>query len=113
VLRYDWSTVRAALAGFAAGWGCAEADCHLRVDGSRLFAPPWGLEGGEAGGRGAFNFSDGVMLTGARRAALHAGDTVEIVTPGGYGPPAFRDPESVARDLADRRVPRPASQDPG
>jgi N-methylhydantoinase B len=28
----------------------AEADCQLGVDGSRLFTPPWGLEGGEAGG---------------------------------------------------------------
>jgi N-methylhydantoinase B len=84
----------------------AEADCHLRVDGSRLFTPPWGLDGGEAGGRGAFNFSEGVALTGAGRAVLHVGDTVEIVTPGagGYGPPDFRDPDSVARDLADRRV---------
>jgi hypothetical protein len=43
------------------------------------------LEGGEAGGRGAFNFSDEVMLTGAGRAVPHAGDTVEIITPGAGG----------------------------
>jgi N-methylhydantoinase B len=90
----------------------AEADCQLRVDGSRLFTPPWGLEGGEAGGCGAFNFSDGVMLTGAGRAVLHAGDTVEVVTPGagGYGPSASRDPESAARDLTDLRVSPPDGQ---
>jgi N-methylhydantoinase B len=93
----------------------AEADCQLRVDGSRLFASPWGLEGGEAGGRGEFKFSKGVELTGAGRAVLHAGDTVEIVTPGagGYGPPASRNPDAVAHDLADRRIAPPAVPGPG
>jgi N-methylhydantoinase B len=28
----------------------AEAECHLRLDGSRLLAPPWGLEGANPAG---------------------------------------------------------------
>ena len=42
-------------------------------------------------------------------------NTVEIVTPGagGYNPPASRDPDAVARDLADRRVAPPAVPGPG
>ena len=71
----------------------AEAECHLRLDGSRLMTPPWGLEGGHPGGCGAFSFSDGVepFVGGAGR--LRAGETVEIITPGagGYGPPAEPD----------------------
>jgi N-methylhydantoinase B len=86
----------------------AEAECHLRLDGSRLLTPPWGLEGGQPGGRGVFRLSDGVepFVNGA--GSLRAGETVEIVTPGagGYGPPAERDPAAVERDLADGRIDR-------
>jgi N-methylhydantoinase B len=105
----SWSTARAGPAGRAAALRRvyrAEAECHLRLDGSRLLTPPWGLEGGQPGGRGAFRFSDGAepFANGAGR--LRAGETVEIVTPGagGYGPPAERDPATVARDLADGRI---------
>jgi N-methylhydantoinase B len=84
----------------------AEAECHLRLDGSRLTTPPWGLEGGRPGGCGAFRFGSGVepFVNGSGR--LRAGETVEIVTPGagGYGAPSTRDPAAVARDLADRRI---------
>jgi N-methylhydantoinase B len=38
----------------------AEAECHLRLDGSRLVTSPWGLEGGQPGACGAFRFGDGV-----------------------------------------------------
>src|SRR6185437_1039374 len=38
----------------------AEAECDLRLDGSRLFDAPWGLAGGSPGGRGGFSFGDGV-----------------------------------------------------
>ena len=80
----------------------------MRLDGSRLLTPPWGLEGGQPGGRGAFRLSDGVepFVNGA--GSLRAGETVEIVTPGagGYGPPAERDPAAVERDLADERIDR-------
>jgi N-methylhydantoinase B len=68
----------------------AEADCRLRVDGSRLLTPPWGLAGGAPGGCGAFKFGGGVEPFVQGRGALRAGQIVEIVTPGagGYGPPS-------------------------
>ena len=73
----------------------AEAECHLRLDGSRLYDSPWGLAGGGPGGRGAFRFGDGVepFVQGSGR--LRAGQTVEIITPGagGYGSPETRDRE--------------------
>lgn len=81
----------------------AEAECHLRLDGSRLFTPPWGLEGGHPGGCGAFHLGNGVeaFVNGAGR--LRAGEIVEIITPGagGYGPPVERDPGYV--DAPSRR----------
>ena len=81
----------------------AEAECHLRLDGSRLLTLPWGLEGGHPGGCGAFHLGDGVepFVGGAGR--LRAGETVEIITPGagGYGPPPERDPAATAHDRAD------------
>jgi N-methylhydantoinase B len=84
----------------------AEAECHLRLDGSRLLTAPWGLAGGHPGGRGTFQFGDGVepFVNGA--GSLRSGETIEIVTPGagGYGPPAERDPALVERDLADQRI---------
>jgi N-methylhydantoinase B len=76
----------------------AEAECHLRLDGSRLWTPPWGLAGGQPGGCGAFCFGPGVepFVQGSGR--LRAGETVEIVTPGagGYGPPAEDAPTAAA-----------------
>jgi N-methylhydantoinase B len=66
----------------------------LRLDGSRLLTPPWGLAGGHPGGRGAFRLGDGVEPFVSAAGRLRAGETVEIVTPGagGYGSPAERDP---------------------
>jgi N-methylhydantoinase B len=84
----------------------AEAECHLRLDGSRLLTPPWGLFGGHSGGCGAFRFGDGVEPFVEGSGILRAGETIEIVTPGagGYGPPPERDPAAVERDLADQRI---------
>ena len=82
---------------------------RMRLDGSRLLAPPWGLEGGEPGGRGDFRLGAGVepFVNGA--GSLRAGQTVEIVTPGpgGYGQPAERDPAVVESDLAEGRIDAP------
>ena len=65
----------------------------MRLDGSRLLTPPWGLAGGHPGGYGGFNLGDVAepFVGGAGR--LRAGETVEIISPGagGYGPPAKRD----------------------
>jgi N-methylhydantoinase B len=86
----------------------AEAECHLRLDGSRLLTPPWGLEGGEPGGRGDFRLGGSVepFVNGA--GSLRAGETVEIITPGagGYGRPAERDPAVGELDLTHGRIDR-------
>jgi N-methylhydantoinase B len=99
VLRYELVDGSGGAGRYRGGMGLrrvyrAEAECHLRVDGSRLLTPPWGLDGGEPGGCGAFKFGDGVEPFVQGNGALRAGQTVEIITPGagGYGPPSERNP---------------------
>ncbi len=84
----------------------AEADCRLRIDGSRLRSAPWGLFGGQPGGRGGFAFGPGVAAFDHGNGALRKGDVVEIITPGagGYGAPSARPKTQVARDLAEGRI---------
>jgi N-methylhydantoinase B len=84
----------------------AEAECRLRVDGSRLRSPPWGLAGGLPGGMGGFRYSNGVAPFEHGNGGLRAGDVVEIITSGagGYGPPGERPPAQVARDVAEGRI---------
>ena len=84
----------------------AEADCRLRMDGSRFRSAPWGLLGGEAGAMGRFVVGPGVAPFELGNGDLKAGQWVEIITPGagGYGPPVERAPEAVARDLAEGRI---------
>lgn len=83
----------------------AENDCRLRVDGSRLQSPPWGLFGGEAGGKGGFAYGPGVTPFTNGNGTLAPGGIVEIVTPGagGYGPASERSEEAQARDKAEHR----------
>ncbi len=83
----------------------AEAECRLRLDGSRLRSAPWGLAGGFPGGKGEFRFGPGVGPFEHGSGALKAGDIVEIITPGsgGYGPPEERTAEERARDSAEER----------
>ena len=94
VLRYELVEGSGGAGRFRGGMGLrriyrAEAECQLRLDGSRLLTPPWGLNGGHPGGRGAFRFGNRVepFVRGSGR--LRPGETVEIITPGagGYGPP--------------------------
>ena len=98
VLRYELVDGSGGAGRFRGGMGLrrvyrAEAECYLRLDGSRLLTPPWGLAGGEPGGCGAFRFGDGVEPFVGGSGRLRAGETVEIITPGagGYGPPRARD----------------------
>lgn len=86
----------------------AEAECRLRLDGSRMRSPPWGLEGGGAGGMCSFHLSEGMAPFVDGNGLLRAGDIVEIITPGagGYGPPAGRPRAHVLRDLAEGRIDR-------
>jgi len=84
----------------------AEHDCRVRVDGARLLSSPWGLDGGEPGGRGAVILRNGAEAFDHGNGALRKGEIIEIVTPGagGYGPPAARDPAMLARDVAEGRI---------
>ena len=83
----------------------AEALCRVRLDGTRIGSAPWGLAGGQEGGRCRFVVSSGAEQTGPGSYTLHKGDTVEIYTPGagGHGDPRQRDPEAVARDAREGR----------
>lgn len=84
----------------------AEAECRLRLDGSRLLSRPWGLAGGLPGGMGSFRFSDGTAPFDHGNGTLLPGQIVEIVTPGagGYGPPSARNAEAAERDAAEGRM---------
>jgi N-methylhydantoinase B len=86
----------------------AEADCRLRLDGSRLRSAPWGLAGGLPGAMGTVVLRNGAEPLAHGSGHLRKGEIVEIVTPGagGYGPPASRDPAVVHRDLAEGRIDR-------
>ena len=104
VLRYELVEGSGGAGRFRGGMGLrrvyrAEAECQLRLDGSRLLTPPWGLNGGHPGGCGAFRFGDRVepFVKGSGR--LRPGETVEIITPGagGYGAPS-------EYDIADERI---------
>jgi N-methylhydantoinase B len=110
LLRYEFVKGSGGEGEFRGGMGLrrvyrAEADCQLRVDGSRLLSAPWGLAGGKAGGKGSFVFGKGVAPFLHGSGALKAGQIVEIITPGagGYGPPERRDAEARARDLREER----------
>jgi N-methylhydantoinase B len=84
----------------------AEADCQLRLDGSRLRSAPWGLGGGLPGASGAVVLRNGAEPLAHGSGHLRKGEIVEIVTPGagGYGPPASRDRAVVRRDVAEGRI---------
>lgn len=62
-----------------------EADCQVRVGGSRLRSAPWGLMGGLHGAKGTFRIGTDAYPNVDSNAFLSAGDLVEICTPGGGG----------------------------
>jgi N-methylhydantoinase B len=80
----------------------ATHDCRVRVDLTRQLSQSWGLFGGGPGAHGKVEGGPGVVFDGDQ-AVLKAGQWFALVTPGagGYGSPAERAPESVARDLAE------------
>lgn len=82
----------------------ADQECRLRVDISRMQVAPWGLAGGLSGAKGQYRFSDAEV--NRENVLLRAGCIVEIMAPGagGYGSPAERGPEAVARDLREGRI---------
>jgi N-methylhydantoinase B len=84
----------------------AEADCRVRVDGSRLLSPPWGLFGGLSGGKSSVVLNGGAVPFDHGSGALRPGEIIEVVTggSGGYGPPEHRDRNAVRSDLAEGRL---------
>jgi N-methylhydantoinase B len=80
-----------------------EADCRVRIGGSRLRSRPWGLAGGLPGASGAVRLGPGVPPFAGAGGVLRAGQVVEIESPGGggFGPPEAREPELRLRDRAD------------
>ncbi len=109
LLRYELVDGSGGAGRFRGGMGLrrvyrAEADCRLRVDGSRLRSSPWGLAGGLPGGRAAFDFGTAPIVHG--KGPLRKGDIVTVITAGagGYGPLSERSPDAVAQDIRDGRV---------
>jgi N-methylhydantoinase B len=113
LLRYELVDGSGGAGAFRGGMGLrrvyrAEADCLLRIDGSRFRSAPWGLFGGQPGGRGAFRYGAGVVPFVHGSGQLRAGEIIEIITPGagGYGPPEERPAAQVERDIAEARITR-------
>ena len=81
-------------------------ECRPYIHGSRFQMGPWGLFGGQEGGRACFEFSEGVEFPAKARAVIRDGQRVHITTPGagGYGEPKSRDRQMVQRDLAEGRI---------
>lgn len=91
---------------------------RVRTKGGRSILAPWGLQGGQPGGRSRvvhnadtpreqeFNAMECELL-------LDAGETLRIVTPGagGYGPPDERDRALVLRDVREGKVSPQAAVD--
>jgi N-methylhydantoinase B len=113
LLRYELVDGSGGAGTYRGGMGLrrvyrAEAECRLRVDGSRLRSAPWGLAGGLPGGKGSFVYGPGVAPFDHGSGVLKPGQIVEVITPGagGYGPPSARPAEQVRRDVAERSIDR-------
>jgi N-methylhydantoinase B len=107
LLRYELVADSGGVGRYRGGMGLrrvyqATHDCRVRVDLTRQHSRSWGLFGGGPGAHGRVEGGPGVVFDGDQ-AVLTAGQWFALVTPGagGYGPPAGRDPEAVARDLAE------------
>ena len=85
-------------------------EAELSILGNRAKVPPWGLYGGQEGGRAAYIINCGRpderlaapgFLSKGSGIALKKGDVVCQSTAGGggYGNPIDRNPESVVRDV--------------
>ena len=88
-------------------------DCHAFVHGTRRWSAPWGLFGGQDGGRCRFAFAPGVQPPVRAQGFLKPGQWVAIITPGagGYGDPRQRDRALVDRDLTEGKVSAAVARD--
>ena len=84
----------------------AEAPCRVRIDGARFLSAPWGLAGGEPGGKAEVTVRDGAVAFDHGHGGLRAGEIIDITIAGagGHGRPLERDRALVARDLAEGRI---------
>jgi N-methylhydantoinase B len=111
VRRYEYRPDTGGAGEFRGGLGLRR-DIEVLEDGvafsllaDRRRHPPYGLAGGEAGATGEDYLTrsggDTERIAGKSTHDLNAGDVVSVRTPGGggFGDPAERDPEAVARDL--------------
>ncbi|MFQ5875077.1 MAG: hydantoinase B/oxoprolinase family protein [Dehalococcoidia bacterium] len=86
-------------------------ETRVRTKGGRNILAPWGLEGGQPGGRSrvvrnADTPQEQELNTMEYDLLLNAGETLRIVTPGagGYGPPHERARAAVLRDVQEGKV---------
>lgn len=86
-------------------------DARADTRGDRLTYPPPGASGGSPGRAGGYyrELADGTrepLHAKGTRQPLRRGEALVLETSGGggYGPPDERDPEAVAKDLADGKV---------
>ena len=84
----------------------AEAPSRVEIDIARLHSAPWGLAGGEPGGRARIDYGPGVAPFSRGQGSLAPGQWVAITTPGagGFGPPSGRDPALRERDRREGRL---------
>jgi N-methylhydantoinase B len=88
-------------------------ECRVTVRGTRIETAPWGLFGGQDGGRHRVEYEAGVAPLEKSTGVLGPGQSIAIVTPGagGYGPPDARDRDLVRRDLREDRISRDIARD--
>ena len=84
---------------------------NYRSKGDRVFTPPWGLAGGEAGGTASFILNPGTLAArplGPRMQGVILGrdDVIAVTTPGagGFGDPARRAASALERDRREGKV---------
>lgn len=79
---------------------------HFWLDTSRQKSKPWGLFGGGEGASASCDLSEGSQPIDHGYTVLQAGQSASIQTAGagGYGDPAERPAEEVARDLLEGRI---------
>ena len=84
-----------------------ETECSFHFSGTRLKTAPWGLFGGQEGGRAEITIKRAPDRSPPDRDTLILpGDSVIVKTPGGggYGPPKERPRELVQRDLREGKI---------
>ncbi len=111
LMRYELVDGSGGAGQFRGGMGLrrvyrADHDCRVRIDIARQLSNPWGLFGGQPGGRADVRLHGGAVPFNHGNGGLRPGEMIEVVTAGsgGYGPPAARDAASVQRDLAEASI---------